>query len=351
MAPPGPPESLALPSGHSSAFQLENYTPEVACFGSVGGFGLTRYHPGSLPIVMNDSPNVLDTGVVPPGRLPVSLDLKDINPSMYGGVCASVGYLWGDQSVELLGIYQPPSTKSAIQIGAGQLFVPFTGPNGSFPIGFEGDNGLWKQADLVKVSYQSAVAGSELNYRAWNSAVNGVELILGVRYLYTRDRLGIFADDDFFVKDVYGNSDPRRQATYSVSCINNIVGPQIGGEYSTPCPIPCLGCFWFTGMAKAAVGGNFVERNFNLSRGDGYQGFNVNKDNVQIGQVYEVSAFLDFHILERLRLRAGYTAMWVVGISNPSHSVNFDLSDPAGKKSEQGSGLWHGPVAELEFLW
>src|ERR1700722_19724683 len=53
VAPPGPPDSLALPSGHSSAFQCENYTTESACFGSAGGFGLARYHPRSLALAFN----------------------------------------------------------------------------------------------------------------------------------------------------------------------------------------------------------------------------------------------------------------------------------------------------------
>ena len=36
VAPPGPPDSLALPSGHSSAFQLENYATESALYRAPG---------------------------------------------------------------------------------------------------------------------------------------------------------------------------------------------------------------------------------------------------------------------------------------------------------------------------
>jgi hypothetical protein len=353
IAPPGPPDCLSYPADHASAFQCEHYACEQAWFGSIGGIGLRRSSPGHLPLAFNDSPNTLDTGLLPAGPLPRALDLHEVQMRTQGGLSATVGYLECNQAIELTGFYQPPSTQSAAVLGQGLFFVPFTtnGSTDSFPLGFEGDNGLWKQADLVRVSYQTSVGNVELNYRRWNSGIENVELILGVRYFYTQDRLNLLTDDDFLTKDLFGHSDPARAATYTVRSRNDIVALQVGGEYSFPCQIPCFGWIWFTGMGKAGVGPNWVNRDFRLVRGDSFAGIDDRRSNVQLGQVYELNGFVDFHILERLRIRAGYRALLAAGISNPATQFSFEFNQQPRGKTDQGSAFWHGPVAELEFLW
>ena len=69
------------------------------------------------------------------------------------------------------------------------------------------------------------------------------------------------------------------------------------------------------------------------------------------GQVYELNACLDFHLLERMRIRFGYQALWAVGVSTPATQFSFDLSNQGFRKADQGSAFWHGPIAELQFLW
>jgi hypothetical protein len=357
IAPAGPPDCLSLPADHTSAFQCEHYACEQAWFGSAGGFGLRRWRPGSLPVAFNDSPTgsgpVPDTGIIPPGKLPVVLDLKDVTTPTNGGIRATVGYLECNQAVEVTGFYMPPSTSFAEVQNQGLFLVPFAS-GGTFdlaPFGFAGDNGLWKQADLVRVSYQTTVGSVEVNYRNWNAGINNAELIFGARYLYMQERLNVLTDDDFQTKDALGNSDPTLAATYSVRTRNNIFALQGGGEWSAPCPIPYFGWIWFTGLAKGGVGPNWVERDFRLSRGDGFQGFSVKRSSVQIGQVYELNACLDFHLLERMRIRFGYQALWAVGVSNPATQFNFNLSAQGLRGAEQNSAFWHGPMAELELLW
>src|SRR5206468_12753128 len=85
------------------------------------------------------------------------------------------------------------------------------------PVGFEGDNGMWLQADRVRTSFTTAMANTELNYRYWNKAVVEAELILGVRYIDLQEKLRIYTGDDgITVQDIFGNPDPTRQATYQV---------------------------------------------------------------------------------------------------------------------------------------
>jgi hypothetical protein len=350
VAPMGPPESLSLPASHSSAFQCENFPTECAAYGSIGGMGLVRYKPGTLPLALNDSPFITDTGVIPNMRFPVSLDLKDLHPTMWAGARATLGVLFGDCAVEVTGFYQPPQSNQQQVVGQGQFFVPFFTDTGALPLGFEGNNGLFRQADQVQLSYRTSVGSAELNYRRWDIAVNGPELILGVRYFYSRENLSLVTNDDALVVNAFGQSDPRLLATYNVTTQNNILGPQIGAEYSVPVPGTCY-WLWFTGMAKGMVGPNWIQRHWSLTRGDLFQAFNITKNDVKLGQVYEVSATFDAHVLERLRLRVGYTALWAVGVSTPANEFDYNLATQGFHHPQSGSAFWHGPIAEIQFLW
>ncbi len=351
MAPAGPPEKLWLRASHSSAFQCEEFPTEQAAYGSIGGMGMVRFHPGTLPIAQSEQPFNLKNGFIPPGRLPEELDLKDLHPSMQFAPRATVGYLCGDEAIELSGFYQHPQDNTRVATDAGALLVPYFTPSGAFPLGFQGDNGLWNHADLAQVSYQTSVGSAELNYRKWDIAVTGMELILGVRYFYTRENLSQFTNDNAFAVNAFGASNPALAATYSVITQNNILGPQIGAEYSFPCTIPCMGWIWFTGMAKAMAGPNWIQRQWRLTRGDGLAGFNVTKNDVKFSQVYEVNASVDFHILERLRLRVGYMALWSSRVSEPAEQFDYNLADQGSRRTDSSTAFWHGPIAELQFLW
>lgn len=352
MAPIGPPDCLSLPSGHSSAFQCENYTTENRCYASVGAIALRRQHVGSEPIVFLDTQSAgLDTGVSPLGNLPGVFGLDQFDTIYRYGYKVTLGYLFGDQALELDGFYLPQTTRKYTSANQGQLFVPFAGPGGAFPIGFEGNAGLWNQADQVVVGHTSTLGSLELNYRSWNAGISGFDFICGVRYLYAQEQINIFTDDEFFVRDVFGNPDPLRQGAYSTTTRNNILAIQVGGEYSAPVPWKWMGWLWFTGMAKAGIGPNLVERTFKLTRGDKFEGFDESRESVTLGQVYEAAVYADVHMLERLRLRVGYTALMAVGVSVAGSQVNFDLSNPSSRPRDYGSMFWHGPVAELQLLF
>ena len=81
------------------------------------------------------------------------------------------------------------------------------------PLGFEGDNGLWLQADRVSSTFQSELFNGELNYRCWNVGISGLEFIAGVRYLDQREKLSIFTSDDDLTLVSNGRPpDPKRRA-------------------------------------------------------------------------------------------------------------------------------------------
>jgi hypothetical protein len=177
-----------------------------------------------------------------------------------------------------------------------------------------------------------------------------MDIILGVRYFYTREVLSQYTNDDALTTDPFGVSNQRLAATYTVTTRNNIVGPQIGGEYSFPVPCTC-DRLWVTTMGKAMAGPNWEERRWSLTRGDLLKAFDISKYSMGIGQVYEVSAAFDAHIMERFRIRVGYQALWAIGLTNPAEQFDFNLAAQGFKHPDRSSAFWHGPIAELQFLW
>src|SRR5262249_15544624 len=172
----------------------------------------------------------------------------------------TIGYLCGNQSIELSGFWIPQNSSSADFFFPGRIDQFFTNP----PLGFEGDNGLWLQADHVRTTLRTELANAELNYRWWNSALTGGEALIGIRYLDQRELLSMFTgDDDLTVLDINGNPDPTRQATYSIDVHNHILAPQLGLEYHNAL------CSWIgiSLSAKGAWGVNWVDTRAKLLRG------------------------------------------------------------------------------------
>lgn len=351
MAPPGPPDSLSLPASHTSAFQCENFPPETAWFASAGAMALQRQGLTRLPIAYYDEQNGrIDTGIAPIGILPVAMSLKEVSPLMHAGTRATVGFLFGNQAIELTGFYILPQTQTRERIDQGFLYLPFV-PDNVTPFGFSGNNGIFMQVDRFQARFTDAVGNIELNYRMWNGGINQTEYLIGLRYMYEQERVDLYADDEYFVRDVFLQPDSRRQATYSVSTRNNLYTIQCGGEFSAPLPHEKLGWLWLTFMGKSAIGANMIQRTQRLVRGDGFLGFESQTTSVRLAGLYDVAAYLDIHILERLRVRAGYTALWATGVSAAGSQIEFDVTRQGQRVADRGSMFWHGPVLEMQFLF
>src|SRR5262249_59092610 len=96
-----------------------------------------------------------------------------------------------------------------------------------------------------------------------------------------------------------------------------ILGPQLGCEYGAAV---CTGLAVGIGC-KGAWGVNFIEYGNELTRsapgfvGNGV-GFGSSSSQVKFSQLYELNAFAEVALLERLRVRAGYHVIWRVAIAN-----------------------------------
>jgi hypothetical protein len=335
----GPP---SLSEDSPGAFSEKKFDCENAWFFDLGAVGLQRQSLPNGPIAVFDPQN-LDTGTPPPAGSPVAQRLSNIHTPMNFGVGGSLGLIQGCNTFEFTGFIIFENSRSIRAARPGQIDLFFVNP----PLGFEGDNGLWLQADRSTTTFSSTLGDAELNYRYANPAIKETELITGFRYLDLREKLSTFTDDGTAFPLVNGKIDPVRAATYSIQSHNRLVAPQLGFEWAhSVAPWATLG---FGG--KTALGANFLEQRSSLVRGDGFVGFNNVKNDIRFSQAYEIKAFVDFHILERARIHLGYNAMWFSNVADVGDQYNFNLQNNSSIRNGSGSVFFHGPVAELQFLF
>jgi hypothetical protein len=353
-APPGPPDCLSLPPSTPGAFQCENYPPEVAVYFAAGGQALQRQHLGRGVVAIQDTANPapqIKAGVVPNPFSPPIENFNDVSTEMAWGPRLTVGVLAGSECIEVTGFFIPNNSATDAHAAPGRIFAYFF----NAPTGFEGTNGLFTQADRISLTLQNQVGNAELNYRYTDLAVNGCELILGVRYFDVFERLSTAVDQNGITAPrnaITGEANPVDIATYTAGTHNRILAPQLGFEGNWSCP-ECCHLSWLSlgVLAKGAWGANFVSDQHSLERGDGQIGFNVTRSDVIFSQMYEIGAFGDIHITERMRVRAGYNAIWALHIDAVVDQYNFDLANPQGHLNHQGSVLYHGPMVELQLLF
>ena len=343
LTSPGGPV-VSLPADGTGAFPCQEPCLESGTFFHVGGQALRRQGFGNEILAVRDPQN-LDTGAAPTAGLPVLQKLGNVNPLFNGGVRATLGCLFeGNQSLEITGFYDFEGTQSNSISNAGRIDSFFT----NIPLGFEGDNGLWLQADRQTTALKTILWGTEVNYRWADPGLMGAELIVGVRYLDLKDKITTTTDDDGIAFPLTnGQPDPTRVASYAVQTENRYFGPQLGFEWGRDC------CKWMTlGVGgKGSVGADYVELRRTLMRGDGFVGFDAGKDRFQYSMLYELNGFVDFHLLERVKLRLGYQALWFVHMDNVSGEYDFNLQNTNGSNSQSGSVFFHGPMAELQFFF
>jgi hypothetical protein len=307
--------------------------------------GLKRQGLGHEGLAVLD-PQGVDTGIPPPPGSPFVLNTSDVSTNFTWGVRAAIGYAWDNQAVELSGFYLGQSDSFALAAVPNGLSLPFNNFNSAtnFPLGFEGNNGLWLQADVVRASLQTSLGDAEFNYRKGVNGGTGFQWLCGVRYVNLRERFAIFTgDDDLTVTPV----DPTKQATYAVTTHNRIVAGQLGFEGKL-----CLGsCVAIGGNAKGAWGANFLDIDKYLRRGDGFVGPSTHFSDTTFGHVYEISLFGDLCLGEHIRIRGGYNLLWILNVADPPSQFSFNLNNFAAPRSENGSIFFHGPMVEVQILF
>jgi hypothetical protein len=343
--PPGTPYPFGAPSNMPGAFpdQAGAQGPR-GIYAHIGAMALLRQRFGNGIIALEDNASHgLDTGTPPPANSTPVLNFNNINPQYQWGERFTLGILETDHAIEFSGFYLQDARNSATAISPGRLSSFLFNP----PVGFEGDDGMWLQADIMTATVQTAIGSAEINYRWWNNSCWGVEWIAGIRYVNLQESASIFTDDDALVRpDRFGRPDPLRQATYLVRSINQFVGPQLGVEWTRP----CLSWVTFGANAKGAMGPNFVSIDRRLTRGDGFVGFSKNASETTYSSVWEAGIFADLSVFERVRVRVGYEALLFAHVPDAQSQVQFDLRTQTGVNNN-GTIFYSGPIMELQFLF
>jgi hypothetical protein len=346
-----PDSPLALPGNLPNAWSKDTGYDPAGWYGTLGYLGLFRQSlSNGAAIALDTGSGGVDTGAVPTAATPVIANFRDFSPGYMSGVKATLGYHCDTSAFEVSGFYMGQSSNTSEFTAPGQLDT-FFNVGGSFhnaPLGFEGDNGMWLQADVMRITIKQALGSAEANYRWWLTHESDFSWSLGVRYLNVYERLGFFTgDDDLTVLDTSGRPDPTRQATYTTTTSNNIVAPQLGLQWEKT-----VGCYLaFNLTAKGAWGVNFSNVDVLLERGDGFVGFNTSRSDTLFSQLYEMGINLDIYLAERARLRVGYQMLWVVDVPTAVGQLDYDLSHTKGQVNNNGSIFYHGPMVELHVLF
>jgi hypothetical protein len=346
---PAPDSPNSLPGDTINAW-CDEYCSPPAFYLNVGYLTMVHDTLHGRPVALLDNAsNGVDTGN-PDFAGPFTADFHDIDPRFMNGVKATIGVHWDTYALELSGFYLAQSTASRTYTTIGRL-DSFFNVNGDFnnrPFGFEGNNGMWLQDDIIRTRFKSALSSGEFNFRFWPHTFGEINWLVGVRYLDLYEKVGIYAgDDDLTVKDVHGNPNPILQADFTTTAHNHILGGQLGVQWDKPLTT------WLatTILVKGAWGVNFVDVDSNLTRGDGFQGPSGHHSETDFSHLYEAGFFLNVPFCDSVHVRAGYNLMWVVDITEASDALDFNLANTGGRHDPHGWTFFHGPSVEFQFLF
>jgi hypothetical protein len=332
-APPGPDTGLSLPADIPTAWG-RGPVPESNAYLHLGALGLMRQDPGH---------GVLATVE---GASRPALTSHDLDPDYAWGVRATFGYLCDDAAIELTGFYLPEKQTDA-SVAAIPLFGRYTLPFTDVPGNLVAPNGesLLSRADRVSEQLRSSLGDAELNYRWWSRAFTPVEGIFGFRYMNVQERASVTADSAISGADS-GLPLTSLVATDLARANNNLLLGQFGFELNAPVTKwLVLGL-----MAKFAAGADYVMVTQRVLDGQNNALTNFKRDYWTYSSVYELNAFVDIVQFEKVRLRAGYTMLWVTHVAEGFQQINPDLGvGPAVR--DGGSIFYHGPMIEAMILF
>ena len=304
------------------------------CYFGLGGIAMTRTTL-SREQVAELAPSISYTHQNP-------VDIQSVPIPFLLGIRAEAGINFGPGVLELSGFYLFPQTTSYTTNASVNPLIPagaaLFGSQAAFagnptPAGFSPS--LWSTIPnvpfQVTLNYSLAVGNFEMNYRT--PIFEHFVLLLGLRYFDTSERV------DIQTSDSAGTTD------YSVGTRSRIAGPQLGFEYELP--LVRHVSVEFTG--KAAGGGNFFYVVHNLSQGNGVQGPASDTNGFQPSGLFELGLFAIIWFTERLRLHAGYSAMWIVNVPEAQAQINFNTTVGSGTGNYHGDYFFQGPVIDLTW--
>lgn len=309
---------------------------------SGGILALKPYLSDSRPLILRD-PNIEDTGNPPPPGAPVVMKVESVAKDLNYGPVGSIKWMHNEIfGLEIGGFYLPKTTSKIVNENANSLDLPFFNP----PPGFEGDNGMWLQADRVITRFKSFLASGDFNARLALPSLPWIQFIFGGRYFEMNQRLSIFTGDDDLI--VIPN-DPTRQATYTTKANGHLWAGQVGAELT----IPLIEWLDLNILGKEAFGESHSSEDTTLVRGDGFLGFKQHRHAKHFTTLTEAGAFLNIHTiaLPSVGLRVGYNLIYVDNMATANSLVDFNLANTISDRNGHRNVFFGGPMAELQVVF
>ena len=191
--PTPPPSSQSsanwLPANVLNAWDQRMSPDPPALYMSFGYMALERQRLGhGAAAVLDTASGGVDTGNLPPAGAPEAADFHDVQQRFNHGVRATLGYHWAGQAIELSGFYLSQNSTSKTFANPGNLdsFFNVGGDFSRAPLGFEGDNDLWLQAEVPKIIASAAYTNNGLLLITWDEGGSNSDGPIGMIALSPR---------------------------------------------------------------------------------------------------------------------------------------------------------------------
>ncbi len=267
--------------------------------------------------------------------------LNDVGIPWNNGFQVNFGVQQEDVIYEFAGWYVPNRGAARFLSGEAGLSSFFVRP----PLGFEGNAGMWQQADTMRFDFRQNSASG-----AFNAKIIGpcdceefrYSLLVGLRYVDLWERLDYTVDDDA----IRFGSFPGTIATLTYQTTNRLMGPQVGFDLN----YAVNSWFGIEAMGRLGFMTNLMTIRHTLTRGDGFQGFDTSIQRAEFTQLYETGVHLYLYS-GNMRLKGGYDFKWFVGTAKTDNQINFDLETQPTTFSTTGTLFFHGPSVSLEIFF
>jgi hypothetical protein len=219
--------------------------------------------------------------------------------------------------------------------GLGPL-LPYWGPGfGAF------DTAAFTGSNVQIASYESQFNSFELGVR---HAIWGTTSVLaGFRYMNVGDLFQLAAFDNST------NTDPNGNGFYRTWTNNNLVGFQLGTEYTHDLWFPKL----YLGIdCRGGIYANFAEqKNLLFNSGDTYD--QRSDRQVQFASAWDLTFTLSYLATDHLTIRGGYTFLFIDGLALAPDQLdtNPTMQNARNFIADNGTLTLQGPFVGGELAW
>jgi hypothetical protein len=326
-------------------------------YGKIGYISLQRQSLPRTPLVALEPAFVVDNTTIPPslrpttdgdgdstfGAHPFIFSMNQLSPISAPGVQAFIGLEDKSHDVmwEVGGFYTSNVRRNAEITAPGRLDSPYF----NIPVGFQGDDGLWTNADYMQLIFVNSIYSGEINARFFGTCWKSLDInwLIGLRYVKLYERFSHYTIDDDIQHMV---DDPTSRATLTWKAENDLFGLQVGFS-ATQRISEAWSISWDQKFMFLANGAQTAE---SLVRDDGFVGYDVAHTTWRYSQGFDGGLYLDFGG-GNFRIRAGWDLKVFLGVAQADKQFTYDLQAAPTIHRSSGTTVYQGPSASLEFVF